>query len=450
MARLKEKKVIKASAVVEGAIIETVHYPTIQTTQFVIFEGNDIQYADVFKNRLEEFYPLNGKSDLVKKGVVLLPGRPEEYGTDAELIREIINFIHKYLDLSDMFEKIAAYYVLFSWIYDRFNEVPYLRALGDFGSGKSRFLKVIGSICYLPTFTGGATTSAPIFRIVNEIGGTLILDEADFRSSEMSDDIIKILNTGYERGVPVLRCDPKTFDVKTFNVFSPKIIATREFFKDRALESRCLVERMGRGTLRKDIPIRLNDSFFEEAFAIRSKLLMWRGRNRNKELKFDDALIEGVHPRLRQIIIPLLTIIDSEDMKKDLREFIQKYNEELVADRGQSWEHDALQAILKLSEKYENMTMKDISDTMNADLDPNEEKFSSRKVGSIVRGKLQLKTYKDRKGFTLSIKQNEPKLEFLKDRFGLTETEITEESVNDVNVANNDEPKEIIPDNLPF
>jgi hypothetical protein len=82
---------------------------------------------------------------------------------------------------------------------DRFNEVPYLRAIGDFGSGKSRFIQSIGILCYKPVFTGGATTPSPIFRIVNEVHGTLIIDEADFKFSDMTSEIVKILNTGYQK-----------------------------------------------------------------------------------------------------------------------------------------------------------------------------------------------------------------------------------------------------------
>lgn len=446
----KNKKIRRASAVIDGAIIETIHFLKEHQTAFAIFENNEIRYESVFKNDGKELYPLDGESDLIRKKVVLLPGRPEEYGTEADLIRGITNFIHKYLDISEMFEKIASYYVLFSWIYDRFNEVPYLRALGDFGSGKSRFLRVVGSTCYLPIFTGGATTPSPIFRILSQTKGTLILDEADFKSSEMSDDIIKILNTGYERGIPVLRSEGKgEFEVKAYDVFSPKIIATRELFKDRALESRCLVEQMGKSNLRHDIPRRLNDSFYEEALAIRSKLLMWRFKNYHKELKFDDALIEGVHPRLHQIVIPLLTIIDSEEMKKDLREFVKKYNEELISDRGQTWESDAVLAILKLAElRKENITVKEITEVMNAALDINDEKLQSRKVGWILRTKLQLKTHKTRDGFVLPVKKNAQRLDFWKERFGITDESI--KGSEQVNVVNDTTDKEIIPEQLSF
>jgi len=47
---------------------------------------------------------------------VLLPSEPEEYGTEAELLFEIQDFIHRYVGVSVLFEKIASYYILFSWV----------------------------------------------------------------------------------------------------------------------------------------------------------------------------------------------------------------------------------------------------------------------------------------------------------------------------------------------
>jgi hypothetical protein len=66
-------------------------------------------------------------------------------------------------------------------VYDAFNEFPYLRFRGDYGTGKSRALIVVGSLCYKAYFASGASTVAPIFHTLDLFRGTLILDEADFR-----------------------------------------------------------------------------------------------------------------------------------------------------------------------------------------------------------------------------------------------------------------------------
>jgi hypothetical protein len=47
--------------------------------------------------------------------------------------------------------------------------------------------------------------------------------------------------------------------------FGPKLIATRGYFQDRALESRCLTEEMGGRKLREDVPINLGAEYKNEA-----------------------------------------------------------------------------------------------------------------------------------------------------------------------------------------
>jgi hypothetical protein len=435
----ENRKKRKASVVTDDFIAETVYDPASKQTSYAVYNGSgEVFYQDSIKDTAGDILPLDAESDIVSRGVVLLPSTAAEYGTEEKLIAEIRFFIHKYLEISEVFEQIATYYVLFTWMFDKFNEVPYLRAIGDFGSGKSRFIQAIGILCYKPIFTGGATTPSPIFRIVNEISGTLIIDEADFKFSDMTSEIIKILNTGYQKGMPVLRSEGKgTFEVKAYDVFCPKIVATRETFSDKALESRFLVEEMGAGKLRADIPRTLDENFYKEAESIRNKLLMWRLKNYFEPIEQSKEIIEGIHPRLNQIVMPLLSIIKDGAIREHLKTFIIKYNGELVADRGLSWESDIIFAILKLEHETAaaEVTVKQITDDINQESDIREDTLQPRKVGWYLRTRLQLKPYKTRRGFVLSFEKNRKRLDMWKERFGITDADIRGEHVNDVNTV---------------
>ena len=128
-----------------------------------------------------------------------------------------------------------------SWVFDGFNQLPYFRKVGDFGTGKTRFLTVIGSVCYKPIFASGSSSTAAIFHILDTFRGTLILDEADFRYSDEKADLTKVLNNGFTNGYPVLRCafnKNKEFDPVGYQVYGCKILASRKHFDDPALESR--------------------------------------------------------------------------------------------------------------------------------------------------------------------------------------------------------------------
>lgn len=431
----QDKAILKTTITTPNELYEMVFDRSENKTSFFKIDRNGKLECFLEEVEIEgkKYRPLPPEYNLVDKNVILFPSLATPYKDEEEILSEVQNFIHKHLDISEVFERIATYYVLFTWLFDKFNEVPYLRAIGDFGSGKSRFLQAIGILCYKPVFTGGATTPSPIFRIINEVKGTLIIDEADFKFSDMTSEIVKILNTGYQKGMAVLRSEGKgTFEVKAYDVFCPKIVATRETFSDKALESRFLVEEMGAGKLRADIPRTLDENFYQDAEYIRNKLLMWRLKNYFEPVERRHDLIEGIHPRLNQIVMPLLSIIKDEAIRNQLKTFIIQYNAELVADRGLSWESDIVFSILKLEHELDlkEVTVKQITDEVNKEADMTDDTLQARKVGWYLRAKLQLKPYKTRKGYVLSYKENRKRLDMWKERFGITDADIRGEQVN--------------------
>ena len=255
----KQRPVPTVSAVFgDGAILEMVHRPDEKRTAFALWQDEKWTIEPAFDaDPFRRWVPYSPHNNLIKNEVVLLPSEPEEYGSEEELLAEIQDFIHRYLDVSPLFEKTASYYVLLSWVYDAFNELPYLRLRGDPGSGKTRFLLTVGSLCYKPIFASGASTVSPLFRILDAFRGTLIIDEGDFRLSDERAEIVKILNNGNARGFPVLRSEVSgkkgEFNPRAYAVFGPKLVATRGFFQDRALESRCITEEMNHYRLRGDV-----------------------------------------------------------------------------------------------------------------------------------------------------------------------------------------------------
>jgi len=223
----------------DGALVEMLYRPQEHQTLFCVWRNGEWRHENSLLDKGLRLVPYSPDNNLICNEVVLLPSGPEEYGSDEKLIAEIQSFIHRYVDVTPMFEKLASYYVLFAWVYDGFNELPYLRVRGDFGSGKTRFLLILGSLCYKPIFASGASTVSPLFRILDAFRGTLLIDEGDFRMSDERAEVVKILNNGNAKGFPVLRSEvtaKREFDPRAYIVFGPKLVATRGFFEDRALE----------------------------------------------------------------------------------------------------------------------------------------------------------------------------------------------------------------------
>jgi hypothetical protein len=426
------KSIPTVSAVLhDNALLEMVYDPVKKQSAFAMWQDEKWSVETVFSITSEEkLVPYSPGNNLIKHEVVLFPSEPQEYESEEALLNEVQSFIHRYVDVSPLFEKIASYYVLFSWVYDGFNELPYLRLRGDPGSGKTRFLLTVGSVCYKPIFASGASTVSPLFRIIDSFRGTLIIDEGDFRLSDERAEIVKILNNGNARGFPVLRSEvtPKReFNPTAYTVFGPKLVATRGFFQDRALESRCLTEAMGQQRLRDDVPINLPPVHKEEALILRNKLLLFRFRNFHKGEPTEELVNRSIEPRLNQVFVPLLSIIEDERAREDLKELARKYHRELVADRSMDMEAQVLEIIRdSIAKGEERLSVKDITDWFidryGADY---ERKITTKRIGNIIRKKLFLKTQKSHGVFVIPPSE-ESKLPRLYERYGISSQESSE------------------------
>jgi hypothetical protein len=399
--------------------------PEEDRTLLCVYKDGEVREEQHLVVKGENLVPYSPNNNLLAHEVVLFPSEPLEYGSTRDLVGEIQAFIHAHVDISPLFEQIASYYVLFSWVYDSFNELPYLRVRGDAGSGKTRCLITIGSLCYKPIFASGASTVSPIFRILDSFRGTLIVDEGDFRFSDESADMVKILNNGNARGFPVLRSESqnnnKEFSPKAFSVFGPKMIATRNYFEDRALETRCLTEETGGRKLRGDIPLNLGGEWKLAARQLRNKLLMFRFRNFGK-CEIDPTLIDRtIEPRLAQLFAPLLSVIEDPTARERLLNLAREYHRDLVAERSADTEAQVLEVIRDLLAVSEDgvISVKRIA-TLFAErhADDYDRKITPKWIGSVIRRNLQLRTRKSHGVFVLSATDS-PKLDRLYERYGI-------------------------------
>ena len=307
-------------ALTDGTLIELVHDERAGRTALAVFAPDgDAKMHDQFElPNGQMLVPYGASNPLLASGCVLLPSTIGEYGSKAQLLSDIKAFLHRHVDLSPLFEEIAAHYVLFSWVHDAFNEAPMLRLRGEFGSGKTRGLLAIGSLCHKAFFASGASTVSPIFHILDAFHGTLVLDEADLKFSDATSDLVKILNNGTTRGLPVLRTMTnrhRELYPTAFRVFGPKLIAMREHFDDDALESRFITEEMGTRPLRQDIALTTPDSLRGEARELRNQLLAWRFATRHTVTIDPDRAITDLSPRGNQMALPLLSLVDDPDAR---------------------------------------------------------------------------------------------------------------------------------------
>jgi hypothetical protein len=422
---MADNRVPAVSRVLSDTLVELVFDPEKHETALAVsrFDGLWNLEQEVKIETGEVLVPYAASNNLIASGCVLLPSRPEEFGFKHELLADIEAFLHRYVDLTDTFERLAAYYILLSWVHDAFGELPYLRLIGEYGTGKTRGLMVIGSLCYRPFFASGASTVSPIFHTLDSFGGTLVLDEADLPYSDAKADLVKVLNNGTVKGMPVLRTLQnryKEFNPYAFKVFGPKLLATRERYEDPALESRFLTEETGTRPLRADIPIHLPKAMKAEALTLRNRLLHFRLCEFFKVKTDPAALMEGVEPRMNQMALSLLSLVDDPEHCAALEAHLRAQNRATISARQDAPEARVLATLLVLAKEERPLSIGAITEEFNrvyggeygAPTHP-------RHVGALVRSRLGLTTRKQN-GVYVVDETERTKLVRLAERYGFS------------------------------
>jgi hypothetical protein len=444
---------------IRGHLVELLYDRTQRKTSFVVrYPDGKIKarYNVVIEGK--KYVPLYPDS-MLTEDVVLLPTRLEKLRPTSELVTIVRRHLNVYFDFGsdEFFERLCAYYVMFSWVYDGFSTLPYIRALGDTGTGKSRLLDTVGNVCYRPVRITGASSASSIFRILHLYHGTLVLDEADFPKSDEAALIAKILNIGNQKHRPLLRVSDAgggKWTVEAYDVYGPKIIGTRKGFQDRAIESRCLTKETGGGVPHPRIPLELPDPlFWQQAEEIRNLLLAYRMATAQEARMVDyNDMDRSIEPRLNQVTLALVTIIEDEELRKEIRGFIKEYNEQLKTERSGTMTARVLEALVQCwgrgkseaTEEINRIYLKELAEATNEIVDEqnrqmgdaaepvvNREgnvkepaRMTSRRVSDTVRKYLQLKVLratdgeKGRKG-TNYVVWDQERVDALCVRFGV-------------------------------
>ncbi len=373
-------------------------------TRFAIRNGDGhIEIVDAVVWDGKRYEPI-GVTPMIREQAVRFAPSVGEPMEAKRLVRAIQAIIHKYVDIDPFYETLSAYYVLFSWLYDVFESLPYLRVKGDTGTGKSRFQQVVGSMCFRPMLMNAGASISSMFRTMHVYRGTLILDEADFQQSDEASAIAKLLNIGYQRrqGFIYRSGDKnKNFETELFLVFGPKVIGTRREYADKAIESRCLTKEMSGPTTRRNIPRNLPDEFWnEEVPDLQSLLLRYRLDHWTPELGQNGVhALDGlnVEPRLEQVITPLMKMIDDDDMRGDLRDFVKAYNQQMISERGMTVAAKLLESILILNEEQkhtpvdeQDFSLGTIAEIANDLMDYENDKPVSKWVRNVERPKFKI------------------------------------------------------------
>ncbi len=392
MKKEKEKETRVSKFYNETYIIETVY--NNKTPKFAVLNGNGIEIKGGIKPTTNPdlwLLPYKDPFGNLEKNIVILPTDVQSYNSTENLLQDIKSFISSFAYLPEFWLNISTYYALMSWIYDCFGAVPYIDFLGDKDSGKTRIGDVIANCCYNSIVITGASTVAPMFRLIDRYPGTMFIDEADYKNSELDTEIAKILNVGYRNGGAVLRAEKYdgSYEPRAFVVYGPKIITHRRPFGDDATSSRCLTYKVPKSFelpshIPSQIPVGKDNPFTKAATEIRNKCLRWRFDNL-RTVKPDTSINIGISSRYREIAVPMLTLITEQSIRK---EFLQFLGDTAINVKIGSDNYLCIRVIQKLYNKEKGLKqvieLAEIVQGMNIESHDDEKSFSGKSVGTIL------------------------------------------------------------------
>jgi len=224
------------------------------------YEPRRLDIAKVLKSRAQvlerevekaakrlKLFDENDDDDEATKGVFSITPRepcsqPVEGGA---LVDEITAGIRRYVILDEDAAKMAALWIVFTYVHNAKREHSPLLAIqaATKGAGKTTMLSVVQHLVEKPLPTVNATEAA-IFRSVAKWEPTLLMDEADTWIHD-NENLRGLLNAGFEHGQQALRCVGEEHDVQAFPPWCPKALAGIGKLPD-TIQDRSLVINMRR------------------------------------------------------------------------------------------------------------------------------------------------------------------------------------------------------------
>jgi putative DNA primase/helicase len=162
----------------------------------------------------------------------------------AKLLHELCDALGEYLVLPSDGVEILALWALHTHAFENFAHSPRLAITSpEKGCGKTTTLDVLGELVARPLPTSNASVAA-VFRIIEMVAPTLLIDEADTFLKE-NDELRGILNTGHRRGGQVTRTVGDDHEPRQFSTWAPVAIAMIGRLPD-TLEDRAIALRLRR------------------------------------------------------------------------------------------------------------------------------------------------------------------------------------------------------------
>lgn len=150
-------------------------------------------------------------------------------GKRRGLVPEIVEFILRYVVMTDEQALVCALWAIHTHCVERFEQTPYLAITSpEKRCGKSRLMEVFDQVVARP-WMAILPSEAIVYRKIAKEMPTLLLDEVDAifnpKTADRHEGLRAMLNAGHRSGAKVARCIGVTGNMAEFAVFCPKVLA---------------------------------------------------------------------------------------------------------------------------------------------------------------------------------------------------------------------------------
>jgi putative DNA primase/helicase len=241
----------------------------------------------------------------------LLPPEPEPWPdpvNGAEILSEISTILHRYLVLTDAQATAIAIWIAHAHAHDAATISPRLSIASPVKRcGKTTLLSVVQTLVPRALSTSNITPAA-VFRVIEAIKPTLLIDEAD-TFLRGSDDLRGILNGGHNRALArVIRIAGENLEPMVFNIWAPVAIAMigrlPSTLADRSIEIELRRKR------KEEVCERFRSDRIDHFVILRRKMARWAADHIDNLRNADPEVPEELHDRAADNWRPLLAIAD--------------------------------------------------------------------------------------------------------------------------------------------
>ena len=385
----------------DGSLVELIEDPNNPArTLLLVSKDGHVEYTDRLEYGGQILVPLQRNNEILKR--LRLPRGTKPFESVGSLVKDVNSLLMNNVVLDPGYPLVLTYFVLSTWLVDRFLVAPYVALIGLPASGKTTLLKVLSLVCRRAILTVDIP-SAAFFQTYSRLIPTLLIDEAG--SYKNNQEFRRLLRMGTTRGVLAIQGN------HVFHAFGPKVISWLEPPDDPALNSRCILAPM-----KQVNEVRLNklaaQNLEEQAAELQAKLLQFRLANYAFPRIPVIAGAEDLPPRTRDLLNCLAAPLgeDPERHQWLLRFFAR--NEPRVREPLSPAQNAVLRALFQMAHQemdFEKTVMLDFTWTVNQLLRSAGEnaRLEARKVGAVLTSLGFTSRCRTSRGYAITLTRSE-------------------------------------------